>query len=175
MTSEAAKDSINRITTKTVKSRLRCLAYNFLPSYRGSGAWITHISDDWREVVVRLPLNWWTRNYVGTTYCGSMYAAVAPWYMAMLFRNLGGEYLVWDKTVTIRFQKPGQTTLYARFCLDEADIRAIKADLETKRSTERTYTIDLTDQEGEVHASFEEVIYIRRKRAEKAPSTDANT
>jgi hypothetical protein len=146
------------------QNTLRRLKYNLVPSYRASGGWVTHLAADWREVKVKLPLNLWTRNYVGTTYCGSMYAAVAPWYMAMLIGALGPDYVVWDKSVSIQFKKPGQTTLYAHFKLEEADLQAIKAELENKRATERSYTIDLVDAVGVVHVSFEEVIYIRRKK-----------
>ncbi len=152
-------------TQATFRMWLRCLRYNLFPSYRLTGGWVTYIADDWTEVRLKLPLNIWTRNYVGTTFCGSMYAAVSPWYMAMLIGALGPDYLVWDKTVTMKFLKPGQSTLYAHFRLDTADITAIKAELETKRATERTYTIELVDKEGTPHVSFEEVIYIRRKRA----------
>lgn len=151
---------------ESIQDRLRRWRYNLLPSYRGSGAWITYLSPDWREVKIKLPLNFWTRNYVGTTFCGSMYAAVAPFYMAMIAMNLGADYLVWDKTVSIHFRKPGQSTLYAHFKLDAAELEALRSDLEQGRKTERTYRIDLVDAQGVVHVSFEEVIYIRRKRAE---------
>jgi hypothetical protein len=150
---------------ESLRARLRCWKYNLFPSYRASGGWVTHIAADWREVRLQLPLNLWTRNYVGTTFCGSMYAAVAPWYMAMLIYNLP-DCLVWDKTVTMQFKKPGQTTLYAQFTLTEAHIASIRAELETRRKTERTYQIDLADAQGNVHVSFEEVIYIRRKLAD---------
>jgi hypothetical protein len=150
--------------SESIRNRLRRWGYNLLPSYRGSGGWITYLAADWREVRVKLPRNFWTRNYVGTTYCGSMYAAVAPFYMAMIALNLGLEYLVWDKTVTIHFKKPGQSTLYAHFKLEDDDLNAIRAELEAKRSTERTYTVELADAAGTVHVSFEEVIYIRRQR-----------
>jgi hypothetical protein len=153
---------------ESLRDRLRRWRYNLLPSYRGSGGWMTYLAPDWREVHVKLPLNLWTRNYVGSTFCGSMYAAVAPFYMAMIAMNLGMDYLVWDKTVTIQFKKPGQSTLYARFCLTADDLAGIKAELEAKRSTERTYTIDLTDAQGVVHVSVEEVIYIRRKRPDSS-------
>jgi hypothetical protein len=150
--------------SESIADRLRRWRYNLLPSYRGSGGWITYLAADWREVRVKLPLNFWTRNFVGTTYCGSMYAAVAPFYMAMIALNLGLEYLVWDKTVTIHFKKPGDTTLYAHCKLTAAELDSIKADLDSKRATERTYTVDLTDAAGTVYVSFEEIIYIRRKR-----------
>lgn len=148
----------------TFKDRLRCWKFNLFPSYRSSGAWITHIAENWQEVSIRLPLNLWTRNYVGTTYCGSMYSAVAPWYMAMLAQTLGPEYLVWDKTVKISFQKPGQSALYAHFSLSDDHLAEIRAELEGKRSTERTYIVELVDAQKVVHAAFEEVVYIRRKR-----------
>ena len=116
-----------------------------------------------REVRVRLPLNRCTRNYVGTIYGGSMYGAVDPFYMVMLIRNLGPDYIVWDKAATIRFRKPGRTTLYARFTLDDAELDAIRAELDGKRSIDRIYHVDLADAEGTVHASIEKVIYIARK------------
>lgn len=148
----------------SLQNTVRRWWYNLLPSYRGSGGWVTYLAPDWREVKVKLPLNLWTRNYVGTTYCGSMYAAVAPFYMAMIALNLGSGYVVWDKTVNIQFKKPGQTTLYAHFKLEDSDLQAIKAELEGKGATERSYVIDLVDAAGVAHVSFEEVIYIRRKK-----------
>lgn len=92
-------------------------AFNFFPAFRGTGAWITYIAWDYLEVRVRLPLSWRTRNYVGTIFGGSMYAAVDPFFMIMLIKRLGPRYVVWDKAASIRFRKPGRSTLYARFVI----------------------------------------------------------
>ena len=54
------------------------MGFNFFPAYRGFGARITYIADDWRAVHIKLPLIWRMRNYVGTLFGGSMYAAVSP-------------------------------------------------------------------------------------------------
>lgn len=99
-------------------SRVRKWGFNLFPAYWCTGARITYLADDFREVRVRLPLNWRTRNYVGTIFGGSMYAAVDPVYMIMLIHNLGPEYEVWDKAASIRFREPGRDTLRARFVLD---------------------------------------------------------
>lgn len=144
-------------------TRLTRCTFNLGPLYRGTGAHIMHISADWRDVRIRLPLSYRTRNYVGTIFGGSMYASVDPFYMVMLVNVLGKDYLVWDKAATIRFLKPGKTTLYARFSLDEAELDAIRAALETERSIDRVYTVQLTDGQGVVCAEVEKVIYIRRK------------
>jgi acyl-coenzyme A thioesterase PaaI-like protein len=138
---------------------------NFFPAYRGTGARVTYIADDFREVRVRLPLSWRTRNLVGTIFGGSLYAAVDPIYMIMLIRLLGPEYVVWDKAATIRFRKPGRTTLRATFAVDEVELDAIRAAAASGAPIDRIYNVELVDAEGTVHASIEKVIYIRRKSA----------
>ena len=93
------------------RSRLQRWGFNLFPAWRGTGARVTYVADDWREVRVRLPLSWRTRNYVGTIFGGSLYGAADPIYMIMLIKVLGPGYVVWDKAATIRFRKPGTATL----------------------------------------------------------------
>jgi acyl-coenzyme A thioesterase PaaI-like protein len=152
--------------TESWRTRLRRWGFNFFPAYRGTGARITYIAADWREIRIKLPLNWRTRNYVGTIYGGSMYAAVDPIYMIMLIKLLGPGYVVWDKAASIRFRKPGKRTLTARFVVDEAETEAIKAALVEQPAIDRVYQIDLVDRDGVVHASVEKTIYLRRKRSD---------
>jgi len=149
---------------ESLRSRFYRWSFNLFPAYCSTGARITYISNDFREVLVKLPLTWQTRNYVGTIFGGSMYAAVDPVYMLMLIKNLGPGYVVWDKSACIQFKKPGRTTLFARFKLDDKDIETIRKDLMDSRSVDRTYQVDLTDKEGVIHASVEKVIYIRLKQ-----------
>jgi hypothetical protein len=140
-------------------------AFNLFPAWRGTGARVTHIAADWREVRVRLPLSWRTRNYVGTIFGGSLYGAVDPVYMIMLMRVLGPAYVVWDKAATVRFRKPGRSTLYARFRLDDGEIETIRRLLATAPSIDRVYTVELADASGAVHASVEKTISIRKAQS----------
>jgi hypothetical protein len=137
--------------------------FNLFPAYRGVGARIEYIASDFREVRVRLPLSWRTRNYVGTIFGGSLYGAVDPIYMIMLIRLLGREYIVWDKSASIRFRKPGRSTLYATFRIDEAELDSIRAATANGEPVDRVYSVDLVDADSVVHASVEKVIYVRRK------------
>ncbi len=89
---------------ESLKTRLARWRFNFFPAYRGTGGRITYIAHDWREVRIKLPLSWRTRNYVGTTFGGSLYGAVDPIYMIMLIKVLGPDYVVWDKSATIQFK-----------------------------------------------------------------------
>jgi hypothetical protein len=145
------------------QSRLQRWGFNWFPAFRGTGGRITYISSDWRAVCLRIPLSRRTRNYVGTIYGGSMYGAVDPIYMVMLIKVLGPEYIVWDKSASIVFKRPGRSTLYAEFHVSAEETEAIREALQSARSVDRTYTIDLVDRSGEVHATMEKVIYIRRK------------
>jgi len=148
---------------ESLRTKISRWGFNFFPAYRGTGSRITSIASDWREVRIKLPLNWRTRNYVGTIYGGSMYGAVDPIYMLMLIKVLGPEYVVWDKAASIRFKKPGTRTLFANFVLTEEEIGAIKDALSSAPSLERAYMVELVDAEGVVHASIEKTVYIRKK------------
>lgn len=148
---------------ESAASRRLRWGFNVFPAFRGTGARITYISGDYREVHVKLPLNWRTRNYVGTIFGGSLYGAVDPHYMIMLIKILGPGYIVWDRAATIRFKKPGRGTLYARFVIPEEEIALIRRRLETEHSLDRVYTVQLTDGDGVVHAEVDKTVYIRRK------------
>jgi acyl-coenzyme A thioesterase PaaI-like protein len=153
---------------ESIRTKITRWGFNLFPAYRGTGARITSIADDWREVRIKLPLNWRTRNYVGTIYGGSMYGAVDPLYMLMLIKILGPAYVVWDKAASIRFKKPGTDTLYAKFVITAEETDAVKTSLASAPSIERLYHVDLIDAEGVVHASIEKTIYIRRKEMKGA-------
>ena len=109
---------------ESLASRKMRWGFNLFPAFRGTGARVTYIAEDFREARVRLPLNWRTRNYVGTIFGGSLYSAVDPMYMILLIKVLGPSYTVWDKAATIRFVKPGRGTLYAGFRIEEAETEA---------------------------------------------------
>jgi acyl-coenzyme A thioesterase PaaI-like protein len=144
------------------ESRMLRWRFNLFPAYRGTGARVTYIASDFREARVKLPLSWRTRNYVGTIFGGSLYGAVDPLYMILLIKILGPAYTVWDKAATIRFLRPGRSTLSARFLIEEEEIATIKRLLETAPSIDRVYRIELSDSAGVVHAAVEKTIYIKR-------------
>jgi acyl-coenzyme A thioesterase PaaI-like protein len=148
---------------ESIKTRLMRIFFRIHPAYHGTGGRVTYISADFSEVKLEIPLNWRTRNYVGTIFGGSMYAAVDPMYMIMLIQRLGPDYVVWDKAATIQFKKPGDRKLYASFEIGDEEVEWIKKELERTRSLDRVYQVDLKDGRGEVYAKVEKTIYVRRK------------
>jgi len=149
---------------ESLATRFTRHAFNVFPAYFGTGARVTYIASNWQEVRVELPLSLRTRNYVGTIFGGSIYGAVDPFYMIMLIRNLGPDYLVWDKAASVRFLKPGRETLRASFHLDEPELEAIRAALaEGQRSVDRVYRVELSTADGLVCAEVEKTVYVRLK------------
>jgi len=144
-------------------NKLRCWSFYFFACYRGTGARLRYIAADWSEVRLDLPLSWRTRNYVGTIFGGSMYAAVDPIYMIMLIRRLGPDFVVWDKAATILFKKPGRESLHARFTVTDEELAAIRAELDLQRSADRTYMVELVDGSGTICATVEKLIYVRKR------------
>jgi Domain of unknown function (DUF4442) len=149
--------------TESFKSRIFRWGFNFFPAYRGTGGRLVYVADDFKEIHIKLPLNWRTRNYVGTIYGGSMYASIDPIYMLMLIKILGPEFTVWDKAAKIRFRKPGKDTLFADFKLTGEEIAEIKRLAENERSIDRIYNVELKDKSGVVHVQIEKTIYISKK------------
>jgi acyl-coenzyme A thioesterase PaaI-like protein len=78
------------------------------PPFLGAGIRVRSFADDFREAVVELKMGRFNRNYVGTHFGGSLYAMTDPFFMIMLLHNLGGDYLVWDKSGSIEYVAPGR-------------------------------------------------------------------
>ncbi len=151
------------------RSKLERWGFNLFPTYRSTGAWITYLAADYRELHIKIPLGWRTKNYVGTMFGGSMYAAGDGVYMVMLIKNLGRDYIVWDKSASVRFRKPARTTLYGRFVLSTEEIDGIRAAAASGEPVERVHRVALVDRENVVHAEIEWLVHIRRRDATLAP------
>lgn len=137
--------------------------FNYWPAIRGTGGRVTRVAPDWTELDVRIKLNWRTRNYVGTIFGGSIYAAVDPFFMLMILRQLGDDYVVWDKSARVSFKRPGTETLYAEFRVSAEEVADLRAIADRDDKLERTYSLDLKDAEGRVYATIDKVIYVARK------------
>jgi hypothetical protein len=140
---------------------------NLWPPLLGAGIRITRIQQDWKEVDVEMRLRWWTANYVGTQYGGSLYSMTDPFYMVMLIEILGRDYIVWDKAASIRFRRPGRGTVYAKFQIVDAQVAEIREALRTEEKIEREFGIEVKDAEGVVIAEVKKLLHFRRKEAEK--------
>lgn len=145
------------------KMRLFVFLMNLFPTYRRTGGRVIFVASDFSDVHIRLKLGWGTKNYVGTMFGGSMASAADPIYMIQLMRILGEQYIVWDKSASIRFKRPGDRTLYSRFLITDELLANIRAQVVTKRELEIELNVDWVDKEGTVYATVGKVLYIADK------------
>ena len=141
---------------------------NIFPAFRRTGARASFISGDWQEAHLRLPLNLWTRNYVGTIFGGSMFAALDPVFMLMYIKALGPDYVVLVKSGTIRFRKLGRGTLRARFLISDEELEDLRQRLAQEGSLDLTKTVEWLDEEDDVVSRMEETLYFATKEAHAA-------
>jgi len=90
------------------------LRLNLYAPFLGAGIRVKRLAPGWKEVDVEMKARWWNANYVGTHYGGSLYSMTRTrslW--SCSFENLGQDYIVWDKSATIRFKRPGRGTVTA--------------------------------------------------------------
>jgi uncharacterized protein DUF4442 len=157
--------------TRVLKRHLRWMM-NLWPPFLGAGIRVKRLQPDWRAIDVEMNLRFWNANYVGTHFGGSLYSMTDPFYMLMLIENLGRDYIVWDKSASIRFRKPGKGKMHAGFRLSSDEIEGIRQALETQEKFEPTFVVEVKDETGEVIAEVQKVLHVRKKgSAEKLGAT----
>ena len=133
------------------------------PPFLGAGIRLRRMSEDFREAEVELRLGRLNRNAVGTQFGGSLFAMTDPFYAIMLMRNLGREYLVWDKAASIEYLAPGRGTVRARFELTEARLAEIRAQAADGERVLPEFDTDIVDANAEVVAHVHRTVYVRLK------------
>lgn len=133
---------------------------NLHPAYRSTGARVSFISHDFQHVEVTLPCNWRTKNHMGITWGGSLYAALDPIYGVMLNKLLGRKYRVIDRQADIKFLKPGKQTLFATFDISTEELLRVKDCLSREKKIRLNYQVTLKNKRGDVHAECNKQIQI---------------
>jgi len=136
--------------------------------YKNTGGKLIKVSDDLHYIKIQLLFNYKTKNYVGTIYGGHMYSSVDGIYVIQLIHILGDNYIVWDKSAIIKFKRPANKTLFADFKISDELIEQIKNDIVKDKKKDYNLFVNLTDENGNIYAQVEKVIYIASKEYYKS-------
>jgi acyl-coenzyme A thioesterase PaaI-like protein len=139
--------------------------FNWWPPFRGAGIRVRDIAPDFRSATVELRMRLLNRNYVGTHFGGSLFAMTDPFFMILMMKNLGPDYVVWDKQGTVRFLKPARGTVTARFHLPEERIDEARQATASGQRFEPAFRVAIVDADGETVADVEKILHIRRRRS----------
>jgi acyl-coenzyme A thioesterase PaaI-like protein len=155
------KQILSQIIMSTLWQRFRERLINFYPPLLGAG--IRSRAIDERTVLVQLKMTALNRNIVGVHFGGSLYAMCDPWFMLILMRALGKDYIVWDKAASIQFLQPGRGTMTAVFHIPQERVDEIREQADRGQKIEPTFTVDVMDAQGQAVAHVEKLLYVRKK------------
>lgn len=135
--------------------------WNLWPPFLFSGIRVVKKSKDYRHITAKLKLRFWSANFVGTQYGGSLFSMTDGFYMVMLMKNLGPAYSVWDKAATIRYIQPGKTDVTAEFHLSEEDLEHIRKTVQEQGRMHWQRSIAIKDAHGNIIAEVDKTISIK--------------
>ena len=141
---------------------------NWYPPFLFAGIKVIDHAEDFSSFRTRLKLTWYNRNLLGTAFGGSLFSMCDPFFMFILLIQLGDEYIVWDKTASIEFMKPGRGTVFADFKLSPLQISEVKATVDQHGKGVFEYPCEVKDAQGNLIAKLQKGVYVRRKDFVKA-------
>lgn len=151
------------------------LYVNLWPPFLFSGIRCEHLGADWRSARVRLKLSWYNRNYVGTQFGGSLFAMTDPWWMILVMRCLGSDYIVWDRAGEIDFVSPGRGDVVAEFQVQDAVLDELRAATADGSKHLRWFESEVRDaRSGELVARVRKQLYVRLKPSRRADTADGS-
>ncbi len=139
------------------------------PPLWGTGIWVSHVSEDFREVTVTMASRFYNHNAFGSHFGGSLAAMTDPFLTLMLLKVLGPDYRVIDSETHIRFLERAEGRVTARFYLDDERLAAIRAATASGDKYFAKFRIDITDELGTVVVEVEKTIYVRLRREKRKP------
>ena len=147
------------VSEKTLKWAL-CL----YPPLLFQRIWVKRFHPGFLGVDVKINKSLFNKNYNGSIFGGTIYAATDPFY-ALLFDQLlqrrGFKVRVWLKSASIQYLKPGRKSLYFTIEVnDEMLNEAIEA-LNTGGKFVKAYPMEIKDAAGELCATVMNEVYVR--------------
>lgn len=128
--------------------------------------WIKKFHPGFRGVDVKIANSFLNRNYNGSIFGGTIYAATDPFY-AILFDQLmqrkGFKVRVWLKSAAIQYLKPGSTTLHFTLKITDEMIAEAETALAETGKFVKAYPMELFDKSGELCATVMNEIYLRHR------------
>jgi len=126
--------------------------------------WVRRFHNGFRGVDVKINKSLFNKNYNGSIFGGTIYAATDPFY-ALLFDQLlqreGFKVRVWLKSASIQYLKPGRSTLYFTIIVTDEMLNDAITALNTTGKFVRAYPMEILNKQGEICATVMNEVYVR--------------
>ncbi|OOQ62104.1 DUF4442 domain-containing protein [Mucilaginibacter pedocola] len=137
----------------------------FYPPLLLQRIWVLGFHKGFAGVKVKVSKSWLNKNYNGSIFGGTIFAAADPFYPVLFHQILNADgkrrLAIWSKSAKIDFLKPALGNLFFEIKLTEADIAEANETLIVTGKYEKLFPIDIYNKAGEVCASLLNEVYVR--------------
>ncbi|MFT6338629.1 MAG: hypothetical protein ACJATI_005406 [Halioglobus sp.] len=136
---------------------------NLYPPFLGAGIRIKEYSKEGNSYLVEMKLRWYNRNAAGTHFGGSLYSMCDPFFVFAVYSYFGDEYIIWDKSASIEYVRPGIGTVRALFeiPLDTLQDMKVEVDLDGRKTFH--FKAQILDAKNRVVSKVDKEIYVKKK------------
>jgi len=152
----------SKFTIKKMRRFIWLMAW--WPPYLGTGLKVRAVNETATRYEIDLKLRFYNSNIYGTHFGGSLYSMCDPWFAFAVSAYLGSEdYIIWDKSASIDYIKPGKGKVTAIFEIEDSRLAEIKAEVDNLGRQSFTFETNITGKNGEIVANVVKEVYVRLK------------
>ena len=86
-----------------------------------------------------------------------------PWYAFIANVHFGNQYVIWDKSASIVYRKPGIGTVTVTFEIPDDQLALMKKEVGLKGKSTFTFNTHIVDNKGNIVSDVEKEIYVKKK------------
>ncbi len=135
---------------------------NFYPPFLGAGIRIKEYAKEGNSYLVEMKLRWYNRNVAGTHFGGSLYAMCDPFFVFAAYSYFGDGYIIWDKSASIEYVRPGIGTVSALFEIPIDRLIEMKTEVDNEGRKTFHFKAEILDTKNRVVSKVNKEIYIKK-------------
>lgn len=147
------------VSANTLKWALR-----FYPPLFFQRIWVINFAENFKSAEVKINKSLLNQNYNKTIFGGTIFSATDPFYALLfdqIFKKKGFKTLVWLKSASIQYLKPGNSDLYFKIKISDNDIEEAEQALKTYGKFVKAFPMEIVNKYGEVCALVTNEVYLR--------------
>jgi len=129
----------------------------------GAGIRIKQHSIEGNSYLVEMKLRWYNRNVAGTHFGGSLYSMCDPFFVFAAYSHFGDDYIIWDKSASIEYVRPGIGTVRALFDIPTERLIEMKKEVDHEGTKTFHFKTEILDNKNRVVSKVIKEIYIKKK------------